>query len=213
MPRQRKTRNVKYGRLVPIGVRVPVSARKQTPVGRGESMVPRGPVFDPEASAVSSAERLRPEGQSDRRREMRTATAERKSAASTSKKPARACKTVKCAFCGGTGRDPYRILSKVSDCPVCKGHKTVEVETPVVPCLYCRGTGRQRHTRLTCSACRGAGVITLPGPTAACVQCDGSGREPEADLPCSRCKGAGLVAVDAAQGKKTERPQEGSRKT
>jgi DnaJ-class molecular chaperone len=144
---------------------------------------------------------------------MRTATAERKSAASTSKKPARACKTVKCAFCGGTGRDPYRILSKVSDCPVCKGHKTVEVETPVVPCLYCRGTGRQRHTRLTCSACRGAGVITLPGPTAACVQCDGSGREPEADLPCSRCKGAGLVAVDAAQGKKTERPQEGSRKT
>ena len=144
---------------------------------------------------------------------MKTATAKRKSAASTSQKPAGACKTVKCAFCGGTGRDPYRILSKVSDCPVCKGHKTVEVETPVVACLYCKGTGRQRHTRLTCSACRGAGVITLPGPTAACPQCDGSGREPEADLPCSRCKGAGLVAVDAAQGKKTERPQEGSRKT
>ena len=160
---------------------------------------------------------------------MGTATTERKSAASTSKKPAgvfdpegfggelsrtaqtrRAGKTITCAFCGGTGRDPYRILSKVSDCPVCKGHKSVQVETPVVACLYCKGTGRQRHTRLTCSACRGAGVITLPGspgrrrgkpgPTAACVQCDGSGREPEADLPCSRCKGAGLVATRGRRG-------------
>ena len=140
---------------------------------------------------------------------MKTATAERKSAASTSRKPSRACKTIQCAFCGGTGRDPYRILSKVSDCPVCKGHKTVEVETPVVACLYCKGTGRQRHTRLTCSACRGAGVITLPGspgrrrgkpgPTGACPQCGGSGREPEADLPCSRCRGAGLVATRASQ--------------
>ena len=102
--------------------------------------------------------------------------------------------TIKCAFCSGTGREPYRILSRISDCPVCKGHKAVEVKTPVVACLYCKGTGRQRHTRLTCSACRGAGVITLPGPTAACPQCRGGGRERETDLPCSLCKGAGLVA-------------------
>ena len=130
---------------------------------------------------------------------MRTATAERRSPVRTSKKPAGAGKTVPCAFCRGTGRDPYRILSKVSDCPVCKGHKTVEVETPVVACLYCKGTGRQRHVRLACSACRGAGVITLPGPTAACPQCGGGGREPEADLPCSRCRGAGLVAKGTTQ--------------
>ena len=140
---------------------------------------------------------------------MRTATAKRKSGASTSEKPGgvfdteaqtrRAGKTIKCAFCGGTGGDPYRILSKVSDCPVCKGHKTVEVETPFVACLYCKGTGRQRHTRLTCSACRGKGVITLAGPTARCPQCGGGGREPEADLPCSLCKGAGLVATRASQ--------------
>jgi DnaJ-class molecular chaperone len=140
---------------------------------------------------------------------MGTATTERESGVSTSKKPAGECKTIKCAFCGGTGRDPYRVLSRVSGCPVCKGHKVVEVETPVVGCLYCKGTGRQRHTRLTCSACRGAGVITLPGspgrrrgkpgPTAPCPQCDGSGREPEADLPCSRCRGAGLVATRASQ--------------
>jgi DnaJ-class molecular chaperone len=128
-------------------------------------------------------------------------TAKQESGVSTSEEPAVACKTVKCAFCGGTGRDPYRVLSNVSDCPVCKGHKTVEVETPVVPCLYCKGTGRQRHTRLTCSACRGTGVITLPGPTAACPQCGGGGREPEADLACSLCKGAGLVAKKTTQEK------------
>ena len=133
---------------------------------------------------------------------MGTATTERKSGVSTSKKPAGECKTITCAFCGGTGRDPYRVLSRVSVCPVCKGHKTVEVKTPVVGCLYCKGTGRQRHTRLTCSACRGAGVITLPGPTAACPQCGGGGREHEADLPCSLCRGAGLVATRASQSSK-----------
>ena len=130
---------------------------------------------------------------------MKTATVKRQSATSTSKTPAGAGKEIKCAFCGGTGRDPYRILSRVSNCPVCKGHKTIEVKTPNVACLYCKGTGRQRHMRLTCSACRGTGVITLAGPTAACPQCGGGGREHEADLPCSLCGGAGLVATRASQ--------------
>jgi len=101
--------------------------------------------------------------------------------------------TIACAFCGGTGRDPYGVLSKVSNCPVCQGHKTVEVETPTVPCAYCRGTGKQRHSRLTCSACKGKGVITLAGPTATCPQCRGTGRMVESDLACSLCKGAGLI--------------------
>lgn len=130
---------------------------------------------------------------------MRTATAERQSGTGTSRRPGGACKTVQCAFCGATGRDPYQVLSRLSDCPVCQGRKTVEVRTPVVACLYCKGTGRQRHTRLTCSGCGGAGVIALPGATGPCRQCDGSGREPEADLPCSLCAGAGLVAKEAAR--------------
>jgi len=171
------------------------AARAQRLAGVGAMMPrPRRPSW-----GRSSTLKLRPEGQSERKTEMGTETTERQSGASTSRKPAGECKTVKCAFCGGTGRDPYRILSKLSNCPVCKGHKTVEVETPVVGCLYCKGTGRQRHTRLTCSACRGAGVITLSGPTAACPQCGGSGREHEADLPCSRCRGAGLVATRASR--------------
>ena len=121
--------------------------------------------------------------------------------------------TIPCAFCGGTGRDPYEILSRLADCPVCKGHKTVAVQAPYVACLYCKGTGRQRHTRLTCSACRGKGVITLAGPTRPCPQCGGTGRAPVLDLACSLCRGAGLLRVEAAPGKKGRRPQEASRKT
>ena len=107
--------------------------------------------------------------------------------------------SVKCAFCGGTGKDPFDLLSSLSRCPVCKGHGTLEVKAPTVPCAYCRGTGRGRHTRLACSGCGGAGVIALAGPTTRCPQCGGSGREPEADLPCSLCRGAGLMARAATQ--------------
>jgi len=110
--------------------------------------------------------------------------------------------TIPCAFCGATGRDPYKILSRLADCPVCKGRKMVQIQTPTVVCAYCRGTGRQRHTRLTCSACRGKGASTLAGPTTKCPQCAGTGREPEADLACALCKGAGLIARKRARGRK-----------
>ena len=135
---------------------------------------------------------------------MTTATAKRKSAAT--KTPAGGATTIKCAFCKGTGKDPYGVLSKLGACQVCKGHKTVEVQAPYVACLYCKGTGRQRHTRLTCSACRGKGVIPMAGPTTQCTQCGGTGREPEGDLPCSLCKGSGLVPS-----KKSTSPKQGSR--
>ena len=123
---------------------------------------------------------------------MTTATAKRKPAAS--RKPAGGSTTITCAFCKGTGSDPYEVLSKLSNCQVCNGCGTVQVETPTVPCAYCRSTGKQRHTRLTCSACGGKGVIHLAGPTVKCPQCNGSGKMHGADLPCSLCKGAGLIA-------------------
>ena len=122
---------------------------------------------------------------------MTTATAKRK--------PAGDSATVKCAFCKGTGKDPYELMSKLSGCPVCNGHGTVEVEKPTVSCMSCRGTGKQRHTRLTCSACGGTGLISLTGPTKTCSQCGGSGRQPDSDLPCSHCRGAGLVAQKSSR--------------
>jgi DnaJ-class molecular chaperone len=101
---------------------------------------------------------------------------------------------VKCAFCDGTGKDPFDLMSSLSQCCVCIGHGKLDVKTPTVDCVYCHGTGRSRHTRLACSGCQGAGVITLAGPTTRCPQCCGSGTESESDLPCSLCRGAGLVA-------------------
>jgi len=119
----------------------------------------------------------------------------------TAEPPARGA-SVKCAFCDGTGMDPFEVLSRLSRCPVCKGHKAVAVNGPTAACAYCRGTGRGRHTRLACSGCGGTGAIALAGPTTRCPQCGGTGREPEADLACSLCKGAGLLAKDTAQNQK-----------
>jgi len=28
---------------------------------------------------------------------------------------------IKCAFCGGTGRDPFKVLSPLSNCGICGG--------------------------------------------------------------------------------------------
>ncbi len=123
------------------------------------------------------------------------------------RKSAGGVETRKCVFCGGTGMDPYEILSRLAKCPVCKGHKTVDVKTPAVPCAYCRGSGRHRHTRLTCSACKGTGFVALEaGPTTQCPQCGGTGRAVESDLACSLCRGAGLIA------KKSGGPRRAARK-
>ena len=100
---------------------------------------------------------------------------------------------VRCAFCGGTGKDPFELLSKLSRCPVCEGDKTLFLEGPAVPCAQCRGTGRQRRARSPCSRCGGVGVVPLDAPIILCPRCAGAGREPEADLPCSLCRGAGLL--------------------
>ena len=102
--------------------------------------------------------------------------------------------TLECAFCAGAGRDPYEVLSRLSNCPVCNGRTEVEVAKPAYPCAHCDRTGRQRHTRLTCSACKGTGHVTVAGPTAQCPQCRGSGTIRGNDLPCSLCRGAGLIA-------------------
>ena len=113
--------------------------------------------------------------------------------------PAHEMMTVECAFCDGIGRDPYGILSKLSKCPACNGHTNVKVRKPAYPCAYCHGTGKQRHTRLTCSVCKGIGHVTVAGPTSQCPECEGSGKTRGADLPCVLCRGTGLIT-----GKSTE---------
>ena len=103
--------------------------------------------------------------------------------------------SVLCAFCRGTGRDPFGIMSALSTCCVCGGTGTVSLETPYVRCAFCQGTGVYPRSRQTCTACGGAGVIPVHEPNETCPQCLGTGMEPqsEAGLYCLTCHGTGVV--------------------
>lgn len=99
----------------------------------------------------------------------------------------------KCAFCRGTGRDPFGVMSVLSNCPVCGGRRTVRVKVPSVPCRACRGTGVQSSTRLPCNGCGGRGLIHVEEPTETCPLCKGTGVGGGRSY-CLRCDGAGLVS-------------------
>lgn len=42
---------------------------------------------------------------------------------------------VECAFCRGTGRDPFGIMSHLSNCSVCGGKGVVKVRNPMLPAV------------------------------------------------------------------------------
>ncbi len=104
--------------------------------------------------------------------------------------------TVPCAFCEGSGKDPFGILSCLSSCPACGGKGTIRVRSPYVSCAFCQGTGVHPGTRLTCSLCGGTGVRHVRGPTKVCPNCLGTGVEPRPEkmgLSCFTCRGKGVV--------------------
>lgn len=68
---------------------------------------------------------------------------------------------IKCAFCRGTGRDPFGLLSYLSNCPVCHGRGTVRVAKPYETCKACEGTGLYFKSKMYCWTCRGKGVVTV----------------------------------------------------
>ena len=110
---------------------------------------------------------------------------------------------VKCAFCQGTGRDPFDILSPLSNCCVCKGKGVVMVAKPNVTCRACDGTGIQPFTRLTCLACGGRGVISVAEKTETCPVCSGAGAD-TVNRYCLRCHGSGVIpAKEPAAAKET----------
>lgn len=64
---------------------------------------------------------------------------------------------LKCAFCGGSGRQPHSTFSR---CVACRGKGEVKFKEPVVKCPSCRGKGRASGSAiLSCIHCRGVGVI------------------------------------------------------
>ena len=101
---------------------------------------------------------------------------------------------VKCAFCHGTGRDPFGVMSHLSTCSICGGKGTVRVTEPYVPCHACDQTGVQPHTRLACLACGGKGIISVAEKTETCPVCGGAGADTE-NRYCLRCHGSGVIPV------------------
>lgn len=108
----------------------------------------------------------------------------------------------KCAFCRGTGKDPFHLLSELSTCQVCNGRKTVEIKGNVVKCAYCNGNGKQRGDgRVPCIACGGRGLGRVENPKT-CPNCRGSGRVKETTLTCLKCHGYGSVEEVKNEGRK-----------
>ena len=66
---------------------------------------------------------------------------------------------IPCAFCKGTGRDPFHVMSHLSNCPVCGGKRTVRIREPYETCKACEGTGRYFNSKMYCWICKGKGVV------------------------------------------------------
>ena len=64
-------------------------------------------------------------------------------------------KIILCAFCQGSGKNPYFS----GTCPVCKGKGKNAIVEPFMTCEDCRGLGKKRGTSLTCYSCGGLGVL------------------------------------------------------
>lgn len=99
---------------------------------------------------------------------------------------------VKCAYCNGTGKDRWGLMSVLADCQVCKGKGTVKIETPFEKCPVCHGEGMQYNRRLTCLACGGKGILPVKKGMKICPECGGSGKG-AFGFYCLKCKGKGKV--------------------
>lgn len=101
---------------------------------------------------------------------------------------------IMCAFCKGTGKDPFDLLSELATCQVCNGIGKIEVEEPAIKCAFCKGTGVYHDSRVICTVCGGKGMVTAPkGGTIQCTECKGAGIAVNSGMPCLRCKGKGIV--------------------
>jgi DnaJ-class molecular chaperone len=103
-----------------------------------------------------------------------------------------------CAFCNGTGHDPFDLMSPLARCQVCGGKGTHLLHGPLARCAFCHGTGVHPHSRNTCTACRGVGQVETSADAVPCPYCGGSGRAaddhwPDSPLPCSHCRGTGSI--------------------
>jgi len=105
---------------------------------------------------------------------------------------------VMCAFCGGGGKDPFGVMSRLSTCYVCGGEKAAWVERTgtIKECPVCIGSGvSPTGGRNHCAVCGGTGVVCIEEPSQICPNCDGTGWQPHMSLYCIVCKGKGAIPV------------------
>ena len=108
--------------------------------------------------------------------------------------------TAKCAFCKGTGKDPFGLLSILATCQVCRGSGKITVTAPVVKCPFYNGSGVHPSRRYTCIVCNGKGVVSaaIEEERESCPECGGSGKSRfHWNLPCLKCKGKGFINLRA----------------
>jgi DnaJ-class molecular chaperone len=99
--------------------------------------------------------------------------------------------TIKCAFCKGTGKDPFDLLSKLANCLVCNCTGRIIIEEPHRKCVFCRGIGiNPLGARVTCIVCGGKGSNHLVS-NVICKKCRGNGKSNDG-LPCTNCGGIGF---------------------
>jgi len=65
---------------------------------------------------------------------------------------------IQCAFCHGTGKDPFGIPSVLSNCQCCLGKGWTYIKKPYEQCSACHGTGVFRD-HLNCAVCGGKGRV------------------------------------------------------
>ena len=115
--------------------------------------------------------------------------------------------TYPCAFCAGSGLDPYQLLSKLSSCATCGGRGQVKLLEPTGACAFCHGSGKLGGSRLSCPSCGGAGRVTIPADALSCPSCRGSGRVPQLNLPCTTCGGKGVTTRWRAEAARDSHPE------
>lgn len=97
--------------------------------------------------------------------------------------------TLRCPFCQGTGQYSHGAI-----CLGCGGRKIFVMSEPIVPCGFCRGSGKaELRTGTTCPSCRGRGAHSVTEPFKTCSACHGNGRKSRTRFSCHVCSGKGVV--------------------
>lgn len=105
---------------------------------------------------------------------------------------------VPCAYCHGTGRDPFPSSWPNSLCQVCRGRKRNLIllstrKEKLKRCPFCEGRGIHPFSRMSCTSCKGKGWVIVCKDWVACPLCQGEGKEQEKAFECTKCGGRGEI--------------------